>query len=71
MMGIFALVRMWWQRRQRLRDLDLLWPMCCAQAPDLDTAKVAFALHATRDPSWQALGEEEVIRFIDRLESYR
>jgi hypothetical protein len=70
-MGLFALMRMWWQRRQRAIDLDMLWPICCAHAPDLDTAKAAFAMHALRDPAWQALGEHEVIRFIDRLEGYR
>lgn len=70
-MGIFALIRMWWQRRLRRIDLDLLWPVCCAQAPDLDTAKAAFAVHAFNDPAWLALGEEEVIRFIDKLEAYR
>jgi hypothetical protein len=65
------LMRMWWQRRQRAIDMDLLWPACCADAPDLDAAKKAFAEHAMRDPAWQALGEHEVIRFIDQLEAYR
>lgn len=70
-MGLFTLILMWWRRRQRAIDMDLLWPICCAHAPDLATAKVAFAMHATRDPAWQALGDEEVFRFIDRLEAYR
>ena len=70
-MGLFTLIRMWWRRRQRAIDLDLFWPICCAHAPDLDTAKAAFAVHAMRDPAWQALGEDEVIRFIDNLEGYR
>jgi hypothetical protein len=70
-MGVFALIAMWWQRRQRAIDLDLLWPACCAEAPDLDTAKAAFAVHAFNDPAWLALGEQEVIRFIDQLEAYR
>ena len=71
MMGLFTLIRMWWHRRQRAIDMDLLWPICCAHARDLDHAKAAFAIHAMRDPAWLALGEEEVLRFIDRLEAYR
>jgi hypothetical protein len=71
MMGLVALIRLWWQRRQRAIDMDILWPACCAQAPDLDHAKAAFAMHAFNDPAWQALGDEEIVRFIDRLEAYR
>ena len=70
-MGLFALIQMWWRRRQRAIDMDILWPICCANAPDLDRAKAAFATHALHDRAWQALGEEEVLRFIDRLEAYR
>jgi hypothetical protein len=69
--GLFALIRMWWEHRQRAIDLDLLWPACCARAPDLDTAKAVFAVHAFHDPAWLALGEKEIVRFIDNLEAYR
>jgi hypothetical protein len=71
MMGLVALIRMWWQRRQRAIDLDILWPICCANAPDLDHAKAAFAVHAVNDPAWLALGDDEMMDIIDRLEAYR
>ena len=71
-MGLFALIQMWWRQRQRQIDMDMLWPICCAHAPrPPDHAKAAFAVHALHDRAWQALGEEETLRFIDRLEAYR
>lgn len=70
-MGLYALIEMWWRRRQRQIDLDTLWPICCAHAPDFETAKAVFAIHAMHDPAWLALGETEVLRFIDKLEAYR
>jgi len=70
-MGLYTLLVMWWRHRQRAIDMDMLWPVCCAHEPDLDHAKTAFARYAMRDPAWLALGDEEVLRFIDRLEPYR
>lgn len=47
--------------------MAVLWPVCLRQAPDLDHAKAAFALHAFNDPAWLFLGEDEIERFIDGL----
>lgn len=70
-MGLVALIRAWWHWRQRQIDMDMLWPACCAIAPDLAAAKRAFAMFAMREPAWLALGHEDMFRFIDKLESYR
>ena len=59
-MGIWTLIRLWWQARMRRIDLELLWPICVKGAPDLDRAKAAFAYHAMTDPNWLALGEEGI-----------
>ena len=70
-MGLVALIRAWWHWRQRRIDMDMLWPACCAIAPDLDSAKAAFASCVIREPAWAALEARDVFLFIDRLESYR
>ena len=67
-MAVWALIMNWWRARQRKIDLEILWPICCKGANDLDHAKAAFATHAFNDPAWQALGERELYRFIGRLE---
>jgi hypothetical protein len=53
-----------WRKRQRAIDLDVLWPACKQEAPDLDHAKAAFAVHAFHDPAWLALGKDEIRRRI-------
>ncbi len=60
----------WWHGRQRSIDLDILWPICCEQACDLDHAKMAFAVHAFHDPAWLALGDG-LHAAIDGLEDRR
>jgi hypothetical protein len=67
-MAVWRLMRSWWRARQRRIDLDILWPICVRGANDLDHAKAAFAVHAFNDPAWLALGEDEMLDFIDRLE---
>jgi hypothetical protein len=57
-----------WHSRQRDIDMKILWPTCRDLAPDIDTARACFALHALHDSAWLALGEDEVISFIDKLE---
>jgi hypothetical protein len=57
----------WWRARQRQIDLEILWPACREQAPDLDHAKAAFAVHAFHDRAWLALGEAEIYRRINEL----
>lgn len=56
-----------WRKQQRGIDLATLWPACRDQAPDLDTARAAFAAHAFHDPAWLALGAAEVTRVIEGL----
>ena len=68
-MAVWALILAWWRARMRRIDLAILWPTCVEQAPDLDRAKAAFAVHAYNDPAWLALGEEELFRAIDQLRS--
>ena len=57
----------WWYRRLRRIDMDILWPECVAQAPDLDHARAAFAVHAYLDRAWKVLGDEEIDKLIDQL----
>jgi hypothetical protein len=57
-----------WRAYQRRIDLEILWPTCLRQARDIDHARAAFATHAFHDPAWLALGEDEIVRRIDRLE---
>jgi hypothetical protein len=56
-----------WHARQRAIDLEILWPICCEQAEDLDHAKAAFAVHAFNDEAWLCLGEDKIKSFIDGL----
>jgi hypothetical protein len=66
--GIWALIVMWWRHRQRMVDMDVLWPILLRETGDLDRAKAAFAFHAINDPAWMCLGEERVRAFIATLE---
>jgi hypothetical protein len=56
-----------WYAHLRKIDLDILWPSCRDQAPNLDRAKAAFATHAFHDRAWLWLGEDEIVRRIDQL----
>lgn len=57
----------WWHVRQRSIDIQILWPACRDNTPDLDHAKAAFAFHAFHDEAWMCLGEREITRLIDKL----
>lgn len=56
-----------WNRRRRDIDVAILWPCCKEHAPDLDTARVAFAMHAHHDPAWRELSEADIIAMIEAL----
>jgi hypothetical protein len=56
-----------WRARLRRLDLEILWPTCKREAPDLDHAKAAFAYHAFHDPAWLCLGDEMIVAVIDNL----
>lgn len=65
---MFKLISKWWRRRQRSIDMQILWPACKSQAPDLESAKAAFAVHAFNDPAWtQDYSEQELYDAIDAL----
>jgi hypothetical protein len=55
-------------KRLRRLDLEILWPICCQRADNLDHAKAAFAVHAFHDRAWLCLGEREILRQIDALQ---
>jgi len=64
---VWGRLRHWWYSRQRQIDLNILWPVCVENAPNLEHAKAAFAYHALRDPAWLALGRENVVLFVNGL----
>jgi hypothetical protein len=66
-MAIVTLIRNWWWARVRRLDLEILWPACKAEAPDLDHARAAFAVHAFHDNAWLSLGEQALMTAIDEL----
>lgn len=61
------LIGLYYRRLRRL-DIKVLWPTIRSRAPDLNTAKAAFAVHASRDPAWLVLGECALRDAIDALE---
>ncbi len=66
---MFRWLRNWWWQRQRNIDLNVLWPVCKEQAPDLERARAAFAAYAFQDPAWISYyGRDRLIKFIDHLE---
>jgi len=67
-MNLFQRLQNWWHARQRAIDMEILWPACCAQAFDLDSAKMAFAMHAYNDPAWTHLGDKGIFMIIDSLQ---
>jgi hypothetical protein len=60
-------IRCWWYSYTRWLDRRFLWPACVDNADTLDQAKAAFALHASLDPAWTALGYGEMMQQIDEL----
>ena len=60
-------IRSWWWPQQRTQDLLILWPVCKANAPTLDHAKAAFAVHAFNDPAWYAHYGEQLPDIIEAL----
>lgn len=56
--------------RAHLRETDIehLWPACRAQAPDLETARAAFAAHALNDTAWtDEFTRDEILGMISGL----
>lgn len=59
--------KLWYTRLRRI-DLEILWPSCKKAAPDLDTAKAVFAVHAYKDRAWLFLGEDAIYKAIEELQ---
>lgn len=57
----------WWRAKQRAMDMEILWPECKRLAPDLDTARAAFVMHAFNDKAWTSLGHDAMFDAIDNL----
>lgn len=56
-------------KRRRHIDMISLWPSICEQAPNLDTAKAAFATHIYHDNAWiRHFTADELSTIIDELE---
>jgi len=64
---IFKRLGDWWANRQRRIDLDLLWPVICANAKGEEHARALFYVHAMMDPAWRRLDMPAVIRTIRTL----
>lgn len=60
------LMGLWYAHLRRI-DIDILWPACIEQAPNLDLAKAAFTWHVCNDPAWLVLEGQEMFRIIDDL----
>ena len=57
-----------WYRNRRNRDLEVLWPLCCARAGmDINKAKSAFAFYVFHDKAWSYLTEHEIKFILGRL----
>ena len=56
-----------YNHRRRQIDLQILWPVCRENAPDIDHARVAFAVHVFNDPAWTTLGHDDIARRINAL----
>jgi hypothetical protein len=56
-----------WYAHLRKIDVDILWPVCRDNSPNLDTAKAVFAIHVLNDEAWLILGEDEIYHQIDLL----
>ncbi len=68
MIKLLKLLRNWYWEQQRHYDLGFLWLECKAQAPNLDHARAAFAIHAFHDACWfEYYGEQQLIDIIGKL----
>ena len=62
-------IRNWWWARQRKMDMEILWPLCVDNSPDMDHAKAAFAVHAFNDPAWIEHYGSQLPAVIDALDA--
>jgi hypothetical protein len=61
-------LRSWWHRKQRSTDLEILWPACRDQAPNIEQARAAFYFHTVNDRAWtEHYNEEELHAYVWRL----
>ena len=64
---LYQLLVDWWRAQQRALDIQILWPACKDEAPDIAAAKAAFSLHCFSDDAWASLSVVEMLRQIDAL----
>ena len=67
MADVFGWLSRWFDKRRRQIDIEILWPLCVENAPSLDHAKAAFAVHAMNDDAWLSLGADEALAIIEGL----
>ena len=69
MIWLFRLIARMWRAHQRMTDLEILWPSIRAQAPYVEAARAAFAVHAFQDEAWtQDFSQDQIVRIIEGLE---
>lgn len=66
-MSIWTNLRSWWWHEQRRQDLLILWPTCKKLAPDIDTARDVFMVHAAMSPCWQQQFGERLWDEVQKL----
>jgi hypothetical protein len=65
---MFKFIGVWWRERQRTVDLEVLWPICKEQAPDIKLARSAFFMHCTEDTAWtKDYSVDEIAQYVDAL----
>jgi hypothetical protein len=57
------LLGLYYARLRRL-DLELLWPEIRERAASITHARMAFAVHVSRDPAWLFLGADKVDQIV-------
>jgi len=66
-MNLYRHLRSLWWARQRAIDLEILWSICKKNAPDLETARQVFIVHAINDRAWAMHYREKLWQAIQEL----
>jgi hypothetical protein len=61
------LLRDWYVRQRRL-DRESLWPKIRQSTPDIYQARARFIAMAFQKPAWQALGNRQILREVDKMQ---
>ena len=58
----------YWDKTNRITDMQILWPSCKQHATSLDDAKAVFFWHIMNDPAWSNHYDEvQLVEFVDQL----